>query len=49
MKTENGKIVECTESELFRLYLDREMDTCMDYIEYRNRMTAAGCAVVKEG
>ena len=47
MKIENGKIVEATEGELFGLYLDRGMDDCMDFYEYRHRMEAAGC-VVKE-
>ena len=48
MKIEKGKIVELTEAELFSLYLDRGMDDCMDFHEYRRRMEAAGCAV-KEG
>ena len=48
MKIENGKIVEITEGELFGLYLDRGMDDCMDFHEYRRRMEAAGCVVKEE-
>ena len=48
MKIENGKIVEVTEVELFRLYLDRCMDDVMEFSEYRYRMIKAGC-VVKDG
>lgn len=49
MKTENGKIVEITESDLFSLYLDRGMDDIMDFYEYRRRMEAAGCVVTEGG
>ena len=49
MKVKNGKIVEITENELFSLYLEREMDDCMDFHEYRSRMEAAGCAVKEDG
>lgn len=45
MKTENRKIVAATETELFRLYLDRGMDDCMDFHEYKWRMKDAGCEV----
>lgn len=48
MKTENGKIVEITEGDLFGLYLDRGMDDIMDFHEYRRRMEAAGCVVKEE-
>ena len=48
MKTENGKIVEITEGDLFKLYLDRGMDDIMDFNEYRHRMEAAGCVVKEE-
>lgn len=46
MVTANGKIIEVTEDELFCLYLDREMDRCMDFHEYRNRMEDVGTRVV---
>lgn len=46
MKIENEKIVEITENELFKLYLDREMDDIMDFNEYKWRMEKAGCTVV---
>ena len=45
MKVENGKIIEATESELFSLYLDREMDDIMDFNDYKYRMQSAGCVV----
>lgn len=45
MKIENGKIVSATENELFRLYLDRGYDDCMDFHEYKARMQKAGCEV----
>jgi hypothetical protein len=48
MKIENGKIVELTEIELFHLYLDRGMDDCMDFMEYRWRMERAGCVIKEE-
>ena len=45
MKVVNNKIVEITESELFRLYLNRNMDEVMDFNEYKVRMKNAGCIV----
>ena len=48
MKIEDGKIVAATESELFELYLRREMDYIMDFNEYVRLMKSAGCAVVGE-
>lgn len=49
MKIENGKIVECTKSELIKLYLERDMGDTMDFNEYWNRMEECGCKIVKEG
>ena len=48
MKVENGKIVEATEAELLRLYLDRGYDDCMDFYEYLYRMEKVGCVVKEE-
>lgn len=48
MKINNGKIVELTEDELFSLYLSREMDLCMDFHEYRNRMVEAGVDIIQD-
>lgn len=45
MKKANGKIISATEDELFRLYLDRGYDECMDFYEYKARMQEAGCEV----
>lgn len=49
MKIENGKIIECTKAELIKLYIERDMDECMDFVEYQNRMEDCGCKIVKEG
>lgn len=48
MKVENGKIVEITEQELFRLYLDRGYDDCINFHEYKTRFVAAGAKIIKE-
>ena len=45
MRTKDGKIVFATEAELFRLYLDRGYDECLDFYEYKARMQEAGCEV----
>jgi hypothetical protein len=45
MKVENGKIVQITEPELYSLYLEREMDTIMDFGEYKFCFKEAGCIV----
>ena len=49
MKIVDGKIVEATENELFRLYLEREMDDAISFTEYVVRMQKAGCEVVCGG
>lgn len=46
MKVENNKIVEITDSELFDLYLKREMDDIMDFNEYKRQMKNVGCIVI---
>lgn len=48
MKIENGKIIECTKDELLSLYIKRDMDECMDFIEYMRRMEDCGCKIVRE-
>lgn len=48
MKVENGLIVEITENELFSLYLDRGYDNIMSFLEYKTRMEALGCGIIKE-
>lgn len=45
MKIENGKIVEATTTELYSLYLRREMDLIMSFPEYMEAMRIAGCKV----
>lgn len=46
IKIENGKIIRATESELFALYLDREMDDVISFTEYVVRMQQAGCEII---
>jgi hypothetical protein len=41
----NGKITSATEDELFREYLRREMEDCMDFHEYVNRMIDCGVEI----
>lgn len=48
MKTLDGKIVEITESELYSLYIDRNMDAMMPFDEYRFHFERAGCVVKEE-
>ena len=49
MITENGKIIEATENELFAVYLKRDMDLIMDFPTYMEKMKKEGCTVVEEG
>ena len=46
MKIKDSKIVEITETELFALYLDRDMDEVMDFYEYKQMMIDSGCVVI---
>lgn len=48
MKIENGKIIEATEGELFRKYIEEDWDDCMPFAEYKHRMEKAGCKVKDE-
>ncbi len=45
MKVENGKIVECTEIELFHYYLTRDWDTVFPFDEYKRRCAANGTKI----
>lgn len=45
MVTENGKIIEISESELFSLYLERGIDEIMSFPDYKTRFVAVGCIV----
>ena len=46
MKVENGKIVEITENELFKLYLDRGMDDIYSFPQYVEMFKKAGCVIL---
>lgn len=48
MKIENNKIVEITESELYDLYLKREMFCIMDFSQYKLQMETAGCLIIAQ-
>ena len=48
MKIENGKIVEATEDELFRKYLDEDWDDFMPFNEYKYRMRQSGVTITEE-
>ena len=48
MVIKNGKIVECTDSELFGKYLDDEWDLVMDYNEYKRKCKALGTTIIEE-
>ena len=45
MIEKDGKIVEATTTELYSLYLRREMDLIMSFPEYVEAMRIAGCKV----
>ena len=45
MQIVNNHIISATEDELFREYLWRELDDCMDFHEYVNRMIDCGVEI----
>ena len=47
----DGKIILIDENELYGLYLDREYDDVMSFLEYKQRFIESGCEVMesKEG
>lgn len=47
MKTDNGKIVEITENELYDLWLKRGMDDIMSFSDYMMRFEIAGTRVIR--
>ena len=47
MKVENGKIIEITEQELYRRYIDGEYYMALDFHEYKWRMENDGTKIVK--
>ena len=48
MKTDNGKIVEITENELYSLWLERGMDDIMSFTEYMLRFESLGTVVHRD-
>lgn len=48
MKVENGKIVEATENEMFRHYLDHGFDDIFSFPDYLFRCQVAGTVILKE-
>ena len=49
MKVKNGKIVEATESELFKLYLSRGFDDIMSFSDYKSQCVRFGTKIVEKG
>lgn len=45
MKVENNKIVEATEGELYKFWLDRGYDDIMDFVSFLRRMKELGVKV----
>ena len=48
MKVENGIIVECTENELFKYYLEQEWDNIYSFPDYMNRCINAGTKIIEK-
>ncbi len=48
MKHAGGKIVEATESELFRIYVERGWGEVLDYREFRALCEQRGTKIIKE-
>lgn len=49
MTTNNDRITEITDDELYALYLRRGMDELMDFNEYKSRVRQAGALVIDGG
>ena len=47
MRTENGKIVEITENELYSLWLKRGMDDIMSFTDYMFRFEELGTKIIR--
>jgi len=45
MTVKNGKILRCTDDELFQFYVDSDWCEIMDYNEYKRRCIENGTAV----
>lgn len=48
MKIKNNKIIEATESELFDLYLHKEINILMDFNAYLRNLENTGVKIIKE-
>lgn len=48
MKEFDGKIVEITDKELFRVYLSREIDQIMSYREFKDIFKELGRIIVEK-
>lgn len=48
MKVIDGKIVEITDEELFRVYLSREIDEIMSYRQFKDEFKELGCIVIEK-
>ena len=48
MVVKQSKIVSCTNSELFKFYLDSGWDEVMDYNEYKRRCKDNGTTIIDD-
>jgi len=47
MVIENGKIIECSDSELFQNYLHGEWDMIMSYDDYKSKCINLGVIITE--
>jgi hypothetical protein len=48
MKIKNNKIIECYENELYKRYLEQQMDDVMDFNNYKNNMMDHGVKIIED-
>ena len=48
MKVECGKIIKCTENELFDYYLTRNFDDIFSFKDFKQKIIKAGTVVIDE-
>lgn len=48
MKVKNGKIVECTDNELFNWYLKNNWDDLYSYPDYKEKCIQHGTKITEE-
>jgi hypothetical protein len=48
MKIKNNKIIECYENELYKRYLEQQMDDVMDFNNYKSNMVDHGVKIIED-